>query len=105
MTRESSAWTGAWTGPPDNPSAMSAISAITRAIGAASAHGARGHTSHNPPVVGSSPTRPTRGGTRRQIILATSPEDVAKVIAEARARSAALGPVPVAGGSHRRAPG
>jgi hypothetical protein len=52
-------WTGSWTGPLDNPSAVSAVSAITRAIGAASAHGARGHTSHNPPVVSSSPTRPT----------------------------------------------
>jgi hypothetical protein len=29
-------------------------------IRAASAHGARSRTSHNPPVVGSSPTRPTR---------------------------------------------
>jgi hypothetical protein len=48
----------AWTGSPDNPSAASAVGAITRAIGAASAHGARGRTSHNPPVAGSSPTRP-----------------------------------------------
>ncbi len=31
------AWTGSWTGSPDNPSAVSAIRAITRAIGAASA--------------------------------------------------------------------
>ena len=46
-------------GSPDNPSAASAVGAITRAIGAASAHGARGRASHNPPVVGSSPTRPT----------------------------------------------
>jgi hypothetical protein len=52
-------WTGSWTGAPDNPGAARAISAITRAISAASAHGARGRTSHNPPVVGSSPTRPT----------------------------------------------
>src|SRR5439155_7374576 len=50
----------AWTGSPDNPSAASAVGAITRAIGAASAHGARGRTSHNTPVVGSSPTVPPR---------------------------------------------
>jgi hypothetical protein len=53
------AWTGSWTGAPDNPSAANAVSAIIRVIGAASAHGARGRASHNPPVVGSSPTRPT----------------------------------------------
>jgi hypothetical protein len=52
-------WTGSWTGAPDNPSAASAVSAITRIICAARAHGAWGRTSHNPPVVGSSPTRPT----------------------------------------------
>jgi hypothetical protein len=51
-------WTGSWTDAPDNPSAVSAISAITRVIGAARAHGAWGRSSHNPPVVGSSPTRP-----------------------------------------------
>ena len=43
----------------DDPSVLSAISAIFRAIGAASGHGARGRASHNPPAVGSSPTRPT----------------------------------------------
>ena len=53
-------WTGSWTGAPDNPSAVSAVSAMIRVVCAASAHGVRGHTSHNPPVVGSSPTRPTR---------------------------------------------
>ena len=52
-------WTGSWTGATDDSSAASAAGAITRAIGAASAHGARGRASHNPPVVGSSPTRPT----------------------------------------------
>jgi len=52
-------WTGSWTGASDNPSAASAISAITRVICAGSAPGARGRTSHNPPVVGSSSTRPT----------------------------------------------
>jgi len=49
----------AWTGSPDNPSAAYAASAIARAIGAARACEAREHASHNPPVVGSSPTRPT----------------------------------------------
>src|SRR5262245_49498780 len=52
------AWTGSWPGAPDDPGATSAVGAITRAIGAASGHGARGRTSHDPPVVGSSPTRP-----------------------------------------------
>jgi hypothetical protein len=53
------AWTGSWTGASDNPSAASAISAITRVSRAASVPGAGDRTSHNPPVVGSSPTRPT----------------------------------------------
>jgi hypothetical protein len=52
-------WTGSWTGASDSPSAASAVSAITRVICAASVHGAGGRASHNPPVVGSSPTRPT----------------------------------------------
>jgi hypothetical protein len=52
-------WTGSWTGASDNSSAVSAISAMIRGIGAASVRGARGRASHNPPVVGSSPTRPT----------------------------------------------
>jgi hypothetical protein len=52
-------WTASWTGASVNPSVASAISTITRAICAARAHGAWGCTSHNPPVVGSSPTRPT----------------------------------------------
>ena len=42
-------------------------------------------TDRNPAASARPPT------PRRQIILATSPDDVAKVIAEARARSAALG--------------
>ena len=53
------AWTGSWTGAPDNPSAARAVNAIIRVICAASVRGAGGRTSHNPPVVGSSPTRPT----------------------------------------------
>jgi hypothetical protein len=57
------AWTGSWTGAPDNPSAANAVGAIVRAIGAASARVALGRTSHNPPVVGSSLTRPTCGFT------------------------------------------
>jgi hypothetical protein len=56
-------WTGSWTSAPDNPSAVSAVSAMIRVVCAASAHGAWGRTSHNPPVVGSSPTRPTSYGT------------------------------------------
>ena len=47
----------------DRPSVQTVQSgpsaARLRGIRAASAHGARGRTSHNPPVVGSSPTRPT----------------------------------------------
>jgi hypothetical protein len=49
----------AWTGSPGNPSAASAIRAIACAIGAASACAGRARVPHNPPVVGSSPTRPT----------------------------------------------
>ena len=51
-----------WTGTSGNPSAVSAISALICGIGAASAHGARGRTSL---------------------------EDVAKMVAETRARSGA----------------
>ena len=40
----------------------------------------------------------------RKTIPATSPEAVAKVIAEARRRNAALGPVSLARGGHRRTP-
>ncbi len=53
------AWTGSWTGAPDNPRATSAVSVMIRVICAASTLGAWGRASHNPPVVGSSPTRPT----------------------------------------------
>jgi hypothetical protein len=41
------AWTGSWTGSPDNPSAASAVSAMTRDIGSASASGAREHAPRN----------------------------------------------------------
>jgi hypothetical protein len=47
------AWTGSWTGSPDNPSAASAVSAMIRVICAGRTLGARGRASHNPPVVGS----------------------------------------------------
>jgi hypothetical protein len=57
-------WTGSWTGASDNPSAASAISAMPRVICAASVCGAGGRASHNPPVVGSSPTSPTVPITR-----------------------------------------
>ena len=43
----SRAWTGSWTGSPDNPSAASAICAIARAIGAASACAAAARTPRN----------------------------------------------------------
>jgi hypothetical protein len=51
-------WTGSWTDASYSPSAVGVVSAMIRVICAASAHDARGRTSHNPPVVGSSPTRP-----------------------------------------------
>ena len=50
--RSGSAWTGSWTGSPDNSSAASAISAMPRDIGAASACEAGEHAPHNPPGVG-----------------------------------------------------
>jgi len=55
----SPAWTGSWTGAPDNPSVVSAVSAMIRVIYAASAHGARGRAPLNPLVQGSSPWNPT----------------------------------------------
>jgi hypothetical protein len=52
-----------------------------RGIRAGSAYGARGRTSHNPPVAGSSPTRPTRdfGYIRRTIKPALGSTQVRKV--------------------------
>ena len=47
------AWTGSWTGAPDNPSAAIAVNAMIRVIRAASAYGFRGHTSRNAPLAGS----------------------------------------------------
>src|SRR5690348_17360564 len=52
-------WTGSWTEPSVQPVRSGPSAARLRGIPAASALGARGRTSHNPPVVGSSPTRPT----------------------------------------------
>src|SRR5690348_16014179 len=52
-------WTGSWTEPSVQPVRSGPSAARRRAIRAGSVPGARGRTSHNPPVVGSSPTRPT----------------------------------------------
>src|SRR6266567_8806751 len=52
-------WTGSWTEPSVQPVHSGPSAARLRGIRAASAHDARSRTSHNPPVVGSSPTRPT----------------------------------------------
>jgi hypothetical protein len=51
-------WTGSWTEPSVQPVRSGPSAARLRSIRAASAPGARGRSSHNPPVVGSSPTRP-----------------------------------------------
>src|SRR3954454_10034471 len=52
-------WTGSWTELSVQPVRSGPSAARLRGIRAASADNARSHTSHNPPVVGSSPTRPT----------------------------------------------
>ena len=52
-------WTGSWTEPSVQPVRSGPSAARLRGIRAASAHDARGRASHNPPVGGSSPTRPT----------------------------------------------
>src|SRR5580704_11157326 len=52
-------WTGSWTEPSVQPVRSGSSAARLRSIRAASALGASGRSSHNPPVVGSSPTRPT----------------------------------------------
>src|ERR1700730_9413706 len=54
-------WTGSWTEPSVQPVRSGPSAARLRSIRAASAPGARGRSSHNPPVVSSSPTRPTSG--------------------------------------------
>jgi hypothetical protein len=53
-------WTGSWTEPSVQPVRSGPSAARLRGIRAARAHDARGRSSHNPPVVGSSPTRPTQ---------------------------------------------
>jgi hypothetical protein len=55
------AWTGSRTESPVQTVPLAPSAARLRGIRAASAPGAPGRTSHNPPVVGSSPTRPTSG--------------------------------------------
>jgi hypothetical protein len=62
-------WNGSWNGSLGNPSAMSAVSAMIRVICAARAYGARSRSSHNPSVVGSSPTRPTCGYNLYPVLL------------------------------------
>ena len=52
-------WTGSWTEPSVQTVQSGPSVARLRGIRAASACDARGRSSHNPPVVGSSPTRPT----------------------------------------------
>jgi hypothetical protein len=56
-------WTGSWTEPSVQPVRSGPSAAQLRGIRAASANDARSRTSHNPPVVGSSPTRPTSSFT------------------------------------------
>jgi hypothetical protein len=53
------AWTGAWTGARGTPSVPCALLTFARGIVAGQAHVANECASHNLPVVGSSPTRPT----------------------------------------------
>ena len=53
------AWTGSWTEPSVQTVQLGPSAARLRGIRAASAYDALGRSSHNPPVVGSSPTRPT----------------------------------------------
>src|SRR5271170_1381082 len=52
-------WTGSWTEPSVQTVQSGPSAARLRGIRAGSAYDAQGRTSHNPPVVGSSPTRPT----------------------------------------------
>src|SRR5271166_6546863 len=55
-------WTGSWTEPYVQQVRSGPSAARLRGIRAASVPGASGRSSHNPPVVGSSPTRPTATG-------------------------------------------
>ena len=56
-------WTGSWTEPSAQPVQLALSAARLGGIRAGSAPGAPGRASHNPPVVGSSPIRPTCGFT------------------------------------------
>jgi hypothetical protein len=60
--RQDEAWTGSWTESPGQTVRLAPSAARLRGVCAASAPGAPGRASHNPPVVGSSPTRPTSRG-------------------------------------------
>jgi hypothetical protein len=53
----------AWTESPVHTVQSGPLAARFRGIRTGSAYGARGRSSHNPPIVGSSPTRPTCGYT------------------------------------------
>jgi hypothetical protein len=66
-------WTGSWTGPSVQPVRSGPSAARLRGIRAAGAHNARSRASHNPPVVGSSPTRPTSGSWGAKIYAGTDP--------------------------------
>src|SRR5215472_13277801 len=57
-------WTGSWTEPSVQAVQSGPSAARLRGIRAGSAYDAWSRTSHNPPVVGSSPTRPTCDFTR-----------------------------------------
>jgi hypothetical protein len=65
----------AWTGVSENLSAVTAVSATIRVICAASAHAACGRTSHNPPVVGSRPTRPLASTEVYRILRCIAEQD------------------------------
>ena len=60
-------WTGSWTEPSVQPVPSGPSAARLRGSRAASAHDARSRASHNPPVVGSSPTRPTSHAAAREL--------------------------------------
>ena len=66
------AWTGSWTGSPDNPSVTSAVSAIAQVIAAASASGAPGRSSCKRQASGSNPLTGSqvRGGKHPRYVSA-----------------------------------
>ena len=57
-------WTGTWTGVREIPALSVRSRAAARGIVAGRVRAAAERASHNPPAVGSSPTRPTCGFTR-----------------------------------------